>query len=173
MRVHACALQKRFMVCAGVVRRVRGAEPADSGAPEHSGRGGPGGAEGPAAAAERRMLQTGQPAGVQTECAAVSPPLPQHRSRGVTFTMKCKSSTWFARGGYACRHRSVFPTLPQEVRAIYWQSEGCRFDPSPSCVSKCPWAETQPPVAPQPAGWCLAFQPVAVERVCEWVSGRH
>ena len=44
--------------------------------------------------------------------------------------------------------------MAQEGRAVVWQSEGCRFDPTLG-VSKCPCARHR-------AGWFLAWQPIAV-----------
>ena len=51
--------------------------------------------------------------------------------------------------------------MAQEVRAVVWQSEGCRFDPSLG-VSKCPWARHLTPNCSWRAGWCLAWQPIAI-----------
>ena len=46
-------------------------------------------------------------------------------------------------------------------RAVVWQSEGCRFDPTLG-VSKCPWARHLTPNCSWRAGWYLAWQLIAV-----------
>ena len=51
--------------------------------------------------------------------------------------------------------------VAQEVRAVVWQSEGCRFDPTLG-VLKCPWARHLTPNSSWRAGWYLAWQPIAV-----------
>lgn len=68
--------------CAGVVRRVCGAEPTDRCPAQRRGRRGSGGAEGAAAAAERRLLQPGVPAGDASECPAGGARLPRHHAGG-------------------------------------------------------------------------------------------
>ena len=59
--------------------------------------------------------------------------------------------------------------VAQEVRAVVWQSEGCRFDPTLG-VSKCPWARNLTPNCSWRTGWYLAWQPIACwcVNVCEW-----
>ena len=53
-------------------------------------------------------------------------------------------------------------------RAVVWQSEGCRFDPTLG-VSKCPWARHLTPNCSWRAGWYLAWQPIAVGVwMCVW-----
>ena len=60
--------------------------------------------------------------------------------------------------------------VAQEVRAVVWQLEGCRFDPTLG-VSKCPWARHLTPNCSWRAGWCLAWQPIAVGVwVCVWMG---
>ena len=59
--------------------------------------------------------------------------------------------------------------VAQEVRAVVWQSEGCRFDPTLG-VSKCPWARHLTPNCSWRAGWYLAWQPIAVG---VWMRGRN
>ena len=51
--------------------------------------------------------------------------------------------------------------MAQVVRAVFWQSEGCRFDPTLG-VSKCPWARHLTPNCSWRAGWYLAWQPIAI-----------
>ena len=67
---------------------------------------------------------------------------------------------WFLHGG----------EMAQEVRAVIWQSEGCRFDPTLG-MSKCPWARHLTPNCSWRAGWYLAWQPIAVGVwVCVWMG---
>ena len=71
-------------------------------------------------------------------------------------------------------HWMSFSTLDgdvaQEVRAVVWQSEGCRFDPTLG-VSKCPWARHLTPDCSWRAGWYLAWQPIAVGVwMCVWMG---
>ena len=55
-------------------------------------------------------------------------------------------------------------------RAVVWQSEGCRFDPTLG-VSKCPWARHLTPNCSWRAGWYLAWQPIAVGVwMCVWMG---
>ena len=56
---------------------------------------------------------------------------------------------------------AIWGDMAQEVRAVAWQSEGCRFDPTLG-VSKCPWARHLTPNCSWWAGWYLAWQPIAV-----------
>ena len=59
--------------------------------------------------------------------------------------------------------------MAQEVRAVVWQSEGCRFDPTLG-VSQCPWARHLTPNCSWQAGWYLAWQPIAVGVwMCVWM----
>ena len=51
--------------------------------------------------------------------------------------------------------------MAQGVRAVVWQSEGCRFDPTLGML-KCPWARRLTPNCSWRAGWYLAWQPIAV-----------
>ena len=51
-------------------------------------------------------------------------------------------------------------TLAQEGRAVIWQLEG-RLDPALG-VTKYPWAGYLTPNCSWRAGWCLAWQPIAV-----------
>ena len=51
--------------------------------------------------------------------------------------------------------------MAQEVRAVAWQSEGYRFDPT-LATSKCPWARHLTPNYSWQAGWYLEWQPIAV-----------
>ena len=51
--------------------------------------------------------------------------------------------------------------MVQEVRAVIWQSEGCRFNPTLG-MSKCPWARHLTPNCSSRAGWYLAWQPIPV-----------
>ena len=60
--------------------------------------------------------------------------------------------------------------MAQEVRAVVWQSEGCRFNPTLS-VSKCPWARHLTPNCSWRAGWYLAWQPIAVGVWMVWMRG--
>ena len=60
-------------------------------------------------------------------------------------------------------------------RAVVWQSEGCRFDPTLG-VSKCPWARHLTPNCSWWAGWYLAWQPIAVGVwmcVNGWMRGKN
>ena len=61
--------------------------------------------------------------------------------------------------------------MAQEVRAVVWQSEGCRFDPTLG-VSKCPWARQVTLIAPDElVGTLHGSQSLLVcECVCEWVN---
>ena len=55
-------------------------------------------------------------------------------------------------------------------RAVVWQSEGCRFDPTLG-VSKCPWARHLTPNCFWRAGWYLAWPPIAVDVwMCVWTG---
>ena len=57
-----------------------------------------------------------------------------------------------------------------QVKAVVWQSEGCRFDPTLG-VSKCPWARHLTPNRSWRAGWYLAWQPIAVGVwMCVWMG---
>ena len=59
----------------------------------------------------------------------------------------------------------------QEVSAVVWQSEGCRFDPTLG-VSKCPWARRLTLNCSWRTGWCLAWQQLAVG-VNGWMRSIH
>ena len=60
--------------------------------------------------------------------------------------------------------------MAQEVRAVAWQSEACRFDPTLG-VSKCPWARRLTHNCSWRAGWYLAWQPIAVGVwMCVWMG---
>ena len=52
--------------------------------------------------------------------------------------------------------------MAQEVRAVVWQSEGCRFDPTPGRVEVSLSKTPNPQLAPDVLGWYLAWQPIAV-----------
>ena len=55
-------------------------------------------------------------------------------------------------------------------RAVVWQSEGCRFDPTLG-VSKCPWARHLTLNCSWRAGWYLAWQPIAIGVwMCVWTG---
>ena len=67
-------------------------------------------------------------------------------------------------------HNTIWGDMAQEVRAVVWQSEGCRFDPALG-VSKCPWARHLTPNCSWRAGWYLAWQSIAVGVcVCVWTG---
>ena len=58
-------------------------------------------------------------------------------------------------------NKSLCGDTAQEVRAVVWQSEGCRFEPTLG-VSKCPWARRLTPDCSWRAGWYFPWQPIAV-----------
>ena len=60
--------------------------------------------------------------------------------------------------------------VAQEVKAVVWQSEGCRFDPTLG-VSKCPWARCLTPNCSWRAGWYLAWQLIVNVCVNGWMRG--
>lgn len=80
--VYLIALTAHFMLfSAGVVCCLCGVEPADRSAAECRRWRGPDGAQGSAAAAQWRLLPTGQPVRVQAECPAVCIWVPHDRTR--------------------------------------------------------------------------------------------
>ena len=66
--------------------------------------------------------------------------------------------------------RQIWGRCGSGGRAVVWQSEGCRFDPTLG-VSKCPWARHLTPNCSWRAGWYLAWQPIAVGVwMCVWMG---
>ena len=61
--------------------------------------------------------------------------------------------------------------MAQEVRAVLWQSEGCRFDPHPGRVEV---SLSKTPNPDELVGTLHGSQsPLVCECVCEWVNERH
>ena len=88
---------------------------------------------------------------------SLSPPLPfstsgPHSGEWLVESYYC-SCIWFI--------HHIWLDMAQGVRAVVWQSEGCRFDPTLG-VLKCPRAKHLTPNCSWRAGWYLAWQPIAV-----------
>lgn len=133
---HQCFCSSCLFVSTGVVCRVRGVEPANCHLAQCRGGGGCGGAEGTAAAAEWRLLQTGHPAGGPAERPAGSAGLPQHLARGSALKLSVKlvfSSTprhtvyelgptvfeqWRIHMRLFCSNKYSPPSLPPAVPAV-------------------------------------------------------
>lgn len=136
-----------LFVSAGMVCCVRGVEPANCHLAQCRGGGGCGWAEGAAAAAEWRLLQTGHPAGGPAERPASSAGLPQHLARGETPEASCPAplqlytftplgptvfEQWhrFVCGGFAIIKTVLPPAVPAVGRsaghALCWRGSGWR-----------------------------------------------
>ena len=63
--------------------------------------------------------------------------------------------------------------VAQEVRAVVWQSEGCRFEPHPGHVEVS--LSKTPMIAPDELVGTLhgSQSPLVCECVCKWVNERH